>query len=330
MGGSDDAQQSSSSSSGGMMVVDLSLAVNYVPACLCLCKVVGLEMLFSFLLPLDDDFVECFTVAFTLLWVDRVFAKDHIFDSSCILFCVYFARIFSAVRAVEGATGVASGGVMYALLCIVWMLCCLVLSYEPPQLSRWFERRSQAHRALPTGVTVAAVNLFLFFSADQEGPVISFSRGICFAATCVAWVYIVGVQRTCQGVDRVRESSTQFTARFLPILLCPAWMAGLFALASVLILARHYPSWERGAPSARDQQPSELEAGLLGGGTPTVSVAPQGKPLSFGGHRYMPLAPFETPGAPHLQGGGGEPDAAVEDVFRLAKLRLGSIQEAGE
>ena len=82
------------------MQVDLSLAVNYVPACSC---IVRLLILLLFTSHIDDEHeIGGFVLVSLLVYLDRitnrVWAGNVIFDSSAVIMAVFFAEIFQVLR----------------------------------------------------------------------------------------------------------------------------------------------------------------------------------------------------------------------------------------
>ena len=81
-----------------MKRVDLSLAVNYVPACVCLCKALVLMLAMS-LIPPGEEIRNGYIPLAALLYLDRLVMRNMIFDANAILLALYFANVHAAVRA---------------------------------------------------------------------------------------------------------------------------------------------------------------------------------------------------------------------------------------
>ena len=82
------------------MQVDLSLAVNYVPACSCVVRVLVLLLFTSHI---DDAYeIGGYVLVSLLVYLDRitnrVFAGNVIFDSSAVIMAVFFAQVFQMLR----------------------------------------------------------------------------------------------------------------------------------------------------------------------------------------------------------------------------------------
>ena len=82
------------------MQIDLTLAVNYVPAALCLIRL----MCYLFLMGIfhSGEEIGGYTILGLLLWMDRVifrvYLKNIIFDSSAIILAVYVSNVFLTLR----------------------------------------------------------------------------------------------------------------------------------------------------------------------------------------------------------------------------------------
>ena len=81
-----------------MKRVDLALAVNYVPACFCLCKVLVLMLALSLIQPGEEIRTGYIPLA-AVLYMDRLVMRNMIFDANAILLALYFANVHAAVRA---------------------------------------------------------------------------------------------------------------------------------------------------------------------------------------------------------------------------------------
>ena len=82
------------------MQIDLSLAVNYVPAALCLMRLMFYLFVICLIRPGEE--IGGYSVLALTLWIDRVifrvYVKNVIFDSSAIILCVFASNVFLTVR----------------------------------------------------------------------------------------------------------------------------------------------------------------------------------------------------------------------------------------
>lgn len=83
------------------MQIDLTLAVNYVPAAHCLLRLMFYLSLMCLFHPGEE--IGGYSILALLLWMDRVifrvFVKNIIFDSSAIILAVFASNIFLLLRA---------------------------------------------------------------------------------------------------------------------------------------------------------------------------------------------------------------------------------------
>ena len=85
----------------GDMSVDLTLAVNYVPAALCLIRVLIFTTGICLIGPGEE--LGGYQILALVLYLDRVvlatFTQRTIFDSNAVIAAVFFSNIFAAIRA---------------------------------------------------------------------------------------------------------------------------------------------------------------------------------------------------------------------------------------
>lgn len=216
------------------MQVDLSLAINYLPACLCLSK------LFLFLLAITvvphSEEIGGLSIVAMALCIDRVLTKNLIFDSNAILMAVYFANVIQLVRHHQPNDRMPF---VHIMVHCGWIVCCLYLIVEPIHFKRFFEKRHRLYNVIPALLMFISVGCLVFIHAEREHGSGVVARGMTFAMLCIAWVYIVGV-RQCQNIDMIREQSSHFIGRFAPTLYSPPWLAVLFSIGAVCGLVYQY------------------------------------------------------------------------------------------
>jgi hypothetical protein len=223
------------------MQVDLRLAVNYLPACACLCKVLVFMLLVGLVAPGSEVRGGYIQLA-AMLYIDRLQTRNLIFDANAILMAIFFANVHAAIRA--SSVRVAYSVLVWGLhLC--WIGMCLTLLVEPARV-RWFmERRAQASKLVPVVFMLAVLVATSYIHAPLEDPPVRACRALAFTLLAFAWVYVVGIH-TPQGIEYLKETSCQFVVRLAPVLYSPLWLAALFSPAAVAALAlqhsrRHQP-----------------------------------------------------------------------------------------
>ena len=216
------------------MNIDLRLAVNYVPACLCLSKL--LVFLLATLLVIPGEQAVCYSVLGGMLYMDRIITRNIIFDANAILLAVFFSHIYAVIR--SNSTHRASTPLVYCLH-IAWAASCVILIAEPLQFKQIFERRARIQRWGSSLLMVVIVVIMSYFHADFEPIGVLAGRSITFTMLSFAWIYIVGLH-SAQGIEHLKESSCQFISKLAPLLYSPIWVSAAFFLAAVGGLAYQY------------------------------------------------------------------------------------------
>jgi hypothetical protein len=221
-----------------MKKVDLALAVNYVPACLCLCKALLLMLVISVIQP-GDEVRGGYVPLAAMLYLDRHLARNMIFDSNAILLALYFANIHACVRATSLRT---SYSVFVYGLHLCWIGMCLTLLAEPSKVKWWFEKRVQASKLVPVVFMLVIIVGTAYVHTPLEPGVVRACRALAFTLLAFSWIYLVGIH-SAHGIEYLKETSCQFVARLAPILYSPLWLAVLFAPAALGALAwnQHTP-----------------------------------------------------------------------------------------
>jgi hypothetical protein len=216
------------------MKVDLRLAVNYLPACACMAKMLVFVLAVSMITQGHE--VRAYTVLAAVLYLDRLCTSNIIFDANSILLAVYFSHVHALIR-----TGSEAEANVLLMMCLqgCWMMSCGVLLYEPPMLRRILERRSSLERLGPTGGMLLVIVSISFFHNDPEHIAVQGWRALAFALQCFAWVYIVGIDNM-QGADHLKQNSYQFITRMAPLLYAPFWTTVFFFQAAAVCLAVQY------------------------------------------------------------------------------------------
>jgi hypothetical protein len=207
--------------------VDLSLAVNYLPACICMGKMI-VFMLIVAAIPLGSE-VDAFVCLAAMLYVDRLVTRNIIFDANAILLAIFFANVHAGIRAISvhrAYQGLVDGMFLF------WAMGSLVLISEPDAVKRIIDRRARIARLGPVLLMLLVVAGISHFNAPLETASVRGCRAIAFTLLSFAWIYIVGVHTT-HGIEYLKENSCQFVARLAPVLYSPAWIAIAFTIGAV-------------------------------------------------------------------------------------------------
>jgi len=217
-----------------MMKVDLRLAVNYLPACVCMAKMVVFVLAVSIISPGNE--IRVYTVLAAVLYLDRLWTANIIFDANAVLLAVYFSHVHALIR-----SGSETQSYLLPMLALhfCWMVSCGLLLYEPPLVRRVLERRSSLERLGPTAGMLFIVVALSFFEQAPEHIAVQGWRALSFTLLSFAWIYIVGVENM-QGADHLKQNSYQFTTRLAPLLYSPFWATILFFQAASVCLVVQY------------------------------------------------------------------------------------------
>lgn len=242
-----------------MQTVDLTLAVNYLPACGCLVRLI-LLMLALAMVPAGDEILGGYLAIAAALYLDRTLTHKIIFDGNAILMAVFFANTHAVIRAAT-STMRAYPPVM-GVGHLFWSAGCTILIADPPLVRQALENRKVAGNKLilVTGMLVTVV-VTAYFQSDLEPIAIRACRALAFTLLAFAWIYMIGIHSN-QGVGHLKESSWQFITCLAPVLYAPLWLAVLFCPAAVWALVMHQRSRQ--------------------------------KQQSSGGYQYAPLLPVTT------------------------------------
>jgi hypothetical protein len=230
-----------------MKRVDLALAVNYVPACVCLCKALVL-MLALALIPAGEEVRGGYIPLAAMLYLDRLVVRNMIFDANAILLALYFANVHAAVRVMSHRQAYS---VLVWGLHLCWIGMCLTLLAEPGRVRWMFEKRVQASKLVPVSLMLVILVGTAYVHAPLESGAIRACRGLAFTLLAFAWIYLVGIH-TPHGIEYLKETSCQFVARLAPVLYSPLWLAALFPFAALGALLWHYTQW---GPSGQQEVP---------------------------------------------------------------------------
>jgi hypothetical protein len=207
--------------------VDLTLAVNYLPACSCLAKML-VFMLAMTLIPAGSE-VDGLVFLAAMLYVDRLVTRNIIFDANAILLAVLFANAHAGVRAVSSQRAFQT---LVDGMFIFWAMGSLVLICEPRSVKLALDRRPSWAKIVPVLLMLLIVVAISHFHAELEPGGVRCCRALAFTLLSFAWIYIVGI-RTPHGIEYLKENSCQFVARLSPVLYVSVWIAVAFTICAV-------------------------------------------------------------------------------------------------
>ncbi len=217
------------------MQVDLSLAVNYLPACVCLCKVFVFMLLIG-LIQQGNEIRGGYLQLAAILYMDRLHTRNMIFDANAILMAIYFSNVHATIRATSTRNAYT---ILIWGLHACWAGACLALLVEPGQVKRFLEKRVQVSKMGPVVLMLAVLVATAYIHTPLEEPPIRAGRAMAFTLLSFVWIYVVGIH-VQQGIEFLKENSSQFIVRLSPILYAPLWLAMLFCPAALAgLMAQH-------------------------------------------------------------------------------------------
>jgi hypothetical protein len=286
-------------------VVDLSLAVNYLPACACLGKLLVFTLVIAVIPPGEE--VKVFIPLAGMLYIDRLVTRNMIFDANAILLAVFFANVHASAQAI--ATRRAYPMLVWGLH-LSWVGACLTFLVEPSRIKWAFEKRVQASKLVTVGLMLMVLVGMSYIQSPLEPGSIRACRALVFTLLAFAWIYVVGIHSP-HGIEYLKETSSQFVARLAPVLYSPLWIVGFFSPAVILCLAMH---WQRGKP-------------IQGAGTTTITAGGCGDPSSVVVHVHSDTGVTSggSEDASHHCGSAYQneyvsSDEDVQELFRMAKM----------
>lgn len=228
-----------------MAHVDLSLAINYLPAVACIVKTVIIATAMA--LAKAEHAFGAFTIIALTLNIDKVVSSERIFNGNAVLFMVLLSWFLNHLR--QGMEAWTALGAALSVWWVLFGLCLLLepnhfrpyLSLDPAPRFGWGVsvpvaprgERSVATRYIPVVVNTVCIGVSAFTRLDGESGWFRITRSVAFASLCVTWVYVVGVWQRC-GTAHQPLMTQNMLARFCQVLyLYPAAACVYAALSAV-------------------------------------------------------------------------------------------------
>ena len=229
-----------------MTHIDLSLAINYLPAVACLVKTLLISSTLVIVKP--EHALGGFTLFALMLNFDRVFSGDRIFNVNAVLCMILFSWFINYLR-----MGMQSSGGVTAIIFLWWSLVSLCLLLEPTRLKvmvgldGWGETtrvdpspsRWNLRRMLPMLLNTLCIGMIGFTYAAEETGSFKIARSLAFAVLCIIWVYVVGVWQRC-GQAQQAVFTQNLLARFCPMLFGPPLMSVGYVFVCMVALVYLY------------------------------------------------------------------------------------------
>ena len=234
---------------GEMPTIDLTLAINYLPAVECFVKVTVLAG--ALCLANVTEHLGAFSIMAMMLAIDSALSTARIFDGNalqCAVLLSFFVNTLRLAASAPPAVVMSSTG--------FWALAALLLVVESREVQEYLVLYGQGgggrlRQILPGVGSSLMIGLFAFLPGQQESSAVKMVRALGFAALCVLWVYVVTVWRALllqQGVCVF--ASHALITQFAPVLYLHAVVAALYALACVALVVYHHVQLHYKAPPA--------------------------------------------------------------------------------
>ena len=292
--------------------VDLRLAVNYLPACACLGKMLVLMLVMAVMVPPGEE-TDWYIPLAAMLYLDRLVVRNMIFDANAILLAVFFSDVVAQLRAVS--TRRAYPGLLDGMF-LFWAAGSVVLLAEPRAVKLALEGRPRAHKLVPVMLMLCVVPVITRFHDGLETGGSRACRAFAFTFLAFAWIYIVGIHTT-RGIEHLKENSCQFVARLSPVLYASQWIAIVFTLAAAAALGMQFLRLTGNAQAC-------LETGQLATRPPTNNInmndaRETGEGMASAGSPLV-VTPFAGSNlADTAQNESQEGPSSVEELFRIAR-----------
>ena len=221
------------------MHIDLTLAINYLPAIEFLVK--ALLLAFSLCLVNPSEHFGAFAVLFMTLTIDRTISPSRIFDGNALQLCVLLSYFVNTLRIAATAPPAVPH-----IATAVWSMFALTLIVEPKSVQEFFVMYGHGgggklHQILPAIIHSTFVGFFAFLPFPLETPNLRILRVACFVTLTVAWVYVVTLWRNRpKHQDQCVYTTHALVARFGPLLYFTVIPLVIFFVMSCGIIIYHY------------------------------------------------------------------------------------------
>ena len=232
---------------GEMPTIDLTLAINYLPAVECFVKVTVLAG--ALCLANVTEHLGAFSIMAMMLAIDSALSTARIFDGNalqCAVLLSFFVNTLRLAASAPPAVVMSSTG--------FWALAALLLVVESREVQEYLVLYGQGgggrlRQILPGVGSSLMIGLFAFLPGQRESSAVKMARALGFAALCMLWVYVVTVWRARPRQHGVCVfASHALIARFAPVLYLHAVVAAVYALACLALLVYHHVQLHYKAP----------------------------------------------------------------------------------
>jgi len=208
--------------------IDLTLAVNYIPACSCTMRLLFFLLWLSVLSAYENT--QYFVILGIVLYLDRILHRQcNIFDSNAVIATVFFTCVYQHMRK-------SSSELNFTVLIVYffWALVALVFQWDKGFVLKWVHMIPFSQHLVEVHLTAAILFYLLYHKMQTEPYGCVVGKSIVFNIIVIAWIYIVGLKASHVQINNL------WMVRYLPILILPLWMSAMFAAVSVGILVWNF------------------------------------------------------------------------------------------
>ena len=226
-------------------VIDLSLAINYLPACLTIFKtcilVLSLEIAIYF-----QNYGWLVAIGLILCF-DRLTLDPGFFDANSILDVVFFAYCVLLLRSLP---------VHWVMPEQVWYV--LSFAWVAYAIFAQAHHLASPSRVLVTFCFLSLVPYTTHYAWDVKAH--TWIRSIFFMLLSLFWVYVIGVYK-----KKKPPPATAFVIYFSPVLFVPLLLAVAFSGSVLLLGLFHFTNWSALYHKKHDLEtvPEEAPAALV-------------------------------------------------------------------
>ena len=215
-----------------MDVIDLTLAINYLPACACVAKTCGLALCLCAIQA--ARVFPAYAVAGGALMADRLLYPARIMDCNSVLLSVFAAHlVWEAQRASEGRWEPWSGAPI--LLSLLWASQAGWCLWGGHIAANSILRQYNHQIAFAEAMLLAGLSAFLH--AEEEMRIVRFSRYLTFASLSLCWMYVLGLYR--RRLMHAADSGVHFAIYFSPVLYGHQYAALLYSAFCLVSITMH-------------------------------------------------------------------------------------------
>lgn len=260
-------------------VVDLSLAVNYLPACVCIVEstLLSLGLCAAHAFRLTPAYVG---IGLCLAVGRLMYSHPRIMDKSSILLGIFLAHAVFEIQE-SGDSGLWHPYFQGAISLEWPALAGYRLLLGAPKNAFSAGRRALHWEFAGACAHVAACAFY--GSAQPEPRGVRVARYMAFCLVSLCWMYVVGIfrRRVTQGVS---DSTVYFAVYFWPIMYVHPYVAAAYSMAVLVSVAMHLaPAGSVGACSSDGIPMQQVQAATSSARLVEILPAPA--------HVVLPLPP---------------------------------------